>query len=244
LKPAALVLFGKVPLPGRVKTRLAASIGEENAAAISEAFLRDAARAYPSLNAGSSGGDLQLVVAADPFPDDFWGWRFPAPWRIEPQGEGDLGHRLSAAFRREFARFERVAVVGADHPALPHTELGRFLQASNAVWPTRDGGYAALILTRSPAAGSLFEDIPWSTPSVLDRTLARAQANSIDLEIFEKTYDVDRFEDLALLESDLANRDRSDPAFPRETWTELQRIRSLGNHSPGIRSLRPEAGVP
>ncbi len=226
MKPAALILFGKVPLPGRVKARLAASIGEADAALLSESFLRDAARTYATLARGRPPEGISLAVAADPFPHDFWSEVFSDPWRIEPQGDGDLGRRLDAAFQREFVLHERVVVLGSDHPALSLSELETFLGADNAILPTRDGGYAALSLTRTPKAGALFEEIAWSTPSVFEQTVERARKVSIGLQIFPPTYDVDRADDVELLVRDLAARDRRDPSFPRETWAQLERIRT------------------
>jgi uncharacterized protein len=221
LKPTALVLFGKVPLPGRVKTRLAGAVGPKIAAALSESFLRDAARGSTAL---AMAGNVVPVLAGDPAPHPFWDELFPPPWRIETQGEGDLGRRLASAFEREFERFERVAVVGADHPALKRMELERFLESSNAIWPTRDGGYAALLLTRCAGADSLFDGVAWSTGRVFEQTLVRAQRASIALEIFPETYDVDREEDLEFLARDLQSRDPLDPDFPRETWATLRRF--------------------
>lgn len=225
MKPTALVLFGKVPLPGRVKTRLAGSIGPENAALLSESFLRDASRGCASLAAGRSPGEFAPVLAAEPPHHPFWAGAFPAPWRIEPQGEGDLGRRLARAFEREFERYERVAVLGSDHPALPLAELGRFLDSPSAIWPTRDGGYAALILERRPGVAGLFENVGWSTPSVLEQTLERARRNSIELEIFPETYDIDREADLETLARDLEERDPAEPGFPRATWEALGALR-------------------
>ena len=225
MKPAALVLFGKVPLPGSVKTRLARRIGPDAAAALSEAFLRDAARGYSALAAARPFGEISLVLAGDPLPHPFWSGVFPDPWRLEPQGEGDLGLRLAAAFRREFRRFERVAVLGADHPALPRAELERFLGSSDAIWPAHDGGYAALLLTRRGSVEELFRGISWSTGSVCAETIERARSVSLSLEVFPETYDVDREEDLRILAEDLAKRDAADPAFPRDTWKTLRLLR-------------------
>ncbi len=228
MKATALVLFGKVPLPGRVKTRLASSIGPDNAALLSESFLRDASRGCAFLAASRPAGAIAPVLAAEPPRHPFWDGVFPAPWRIEPQGEGDLGRRLARAFEREFDRYERVAVLGSDHPALPLPDLGRFLDSPNAIWPTRDGGYAALILERGTRAAVLFENMEWSTPSVLARTLERARRNSIDLQIFPETYDIDREADLETLARDLERRDSEDPGFPRATWETLGALRPRG----------------
>jgi rSAM/selenodomain-associated transferase 1 len=226
LKTTALVLFGKVPLPGRVKTRLASTIGTASAAALSEAFLRDASRGLLEISRGFPEGEVSTVLAADPVPHPFWVEVFAPPWRIEAQGEGDLGRRLDAAFGREFERHEKVAVLGADHPALPGGMLRRFLQSSDAIWPTRDGGYAGLLLSRRSSVAALFEGMEWSTPTVCRETIERARRASIDLEVFPETEDVDRDEDLGRLAADLAGRDRGDRDFPRFTWEALHRLPS------------------
>jgi len=224
----ALLLFAKRPEPGRVKTRLARAIGPDAAAALAEAFLRDGAARW----AGVSG--VEPVVAADAPDDPFFRSAFPPPWRIEPQGGGDLGARLARAFARELARFPRAAAIGADHPGLPAAGFRRFLGEENAVWPARDGGYAAILLSR-PAAerlasggapgAFLFESIDWSTPRVLAQTLARAQARGVTLARLPETGDVDEPEDLEVLSRDLGARDRSAADFPRHTWEVLRALR-------------------
>ncbi|HEY6148818.1 MAG TPA: DUF2064 domain-containing protein, partial [Thermoanaerobaculia bacterium] len=109
----ALILFARAPLLGRVKTRLASRIGAGEALRLYRAFLEDASRIYGS-------GPWEPVLAADPGPDEeSLAALFPAPWRREPQGGGDLGRRLTEGFRREFARGAPAAVaVGSDHPGL------------------------------------------------------------------------------------------------------------------------------
>jgi rSAM/selenodomain-associated transferase 1 len=216
---AALVLFGKLPVPGQVKTRLARRLGDSGAAALAEAFLRDAAEAYAALD-----GVAPVVAAAPDAADPFWRNTFPAPWRIEAQGDGDLGQRLAGAFRREFRRRERVAAVGADHPALPLDGLRRFMAERNAIWPSRDGGYAAILLERSARALDLFDGIPWSTDRVLAETVERARRAGIALTGYPETYDVDEPHDLLRLRSDLQARDRAAPGFPRHSWEAVGRL--------------------
>jgi hypothetical protein len=223
--PTALLLFAKLPVPGRVKTRLARAIGSHAAAALAEAFLRDAADRW-----GGTPG-CAPIVAADAPEDPFWAAVFPPPWRIEAQGEGDLGSRLSRAFAREFTRYRRVAALGADHPALPEADAHDFLRAENAVWPARDGGYAAISLSRAAAgrlasngapAAFLFEEIAWSTPHVLAQTLARAESRGVAFARLPETGDVDEPADLGLLARELAARSPSSPGFPARTWEVLR----------------------
>ncbi len=217
---ASLVLFAKAPRPGEVKTRLARALGPEAAADLAGAFLEDGAVRYRRV------GEARPILAAAPDAEDpYWRKHFPPPWSIAPQGEGDLGERLGRAFRREFGTCERVCVLGSDHPALPLDRLAAFLQEEAAVWPTEDGGYAALVLSRSARGAELFSGIPWSTGRVLEETLLRARREGLRLAVYPETYDVDLGEDLDRLEEDLRARNSEEPGFPRRTWETLRRIR-------------------
>jgi len=214
----ALLLFGKRPAPGRVKTRLARALGDESAAALAAAFLRDASRRYAAVP-----GTVPVLAADEP-SDPFWPETFRPPWRIEDQGDGDLGERLHRAFERELGAYPRAAAIGSDHPALPSHELERFLGEENAVWPTRDGGYAAILLSRAASPARLFEAIDWSTDRVLDQTLARAKESGLRLTRWAPTDDVDEEADVDRLARELAARDAAAPDFPRDTWTTLRRL--------------------
>ena len=224
---AALLFFAKLPAPGRVKTRLARAIGDRAAAALAEAFLRDGAERWGALPG------VAPIVAADAAGDPFWRRTFPPPWRIEPQGEGDLGARLARAFARELGRgFESAVAIGSDHPALPAEAFARFLEGETAVWPARDGGFAAFFLRRKDArlvapedgAPGLFDAIDWSTSRVLAQTTARADSIGLRLARAPETFDVDEEDDLDLLGRTLAARDRAAPDFPRHTWEALGAI--------------------
>jgi uncharacterized protein len=223
----ALVLFARAPVPGRVKTRLATALGEDGAVRIYRAFLEDAARAY-----GRGPWDAALYAESDP-DDAAFASIFREPWRRETQAPGDLGHRLAEAFRAERLRGARAVVaVGSDHPAIPASALSELLESvcrgeDAALIPAEDGGYCAIALSRNVDPGDAFDEIPWSSPSTLERSVERMRERGLSIALMDPAYDVDRPEDLRRLRTDLASRDPSDRDFPRSTATVLAALEAL-----------------
>lgn len=215
-----LMVFGKRPRPGRVKTRLAPALGERAAAALYAAFLDDV---LARCRAAGEEPELWLPAPGAPEADDGPSDRGkgpdardggeadrPLPRRrgvaVRRQPDGGLGERLRAAFGaafREGAR--RAVVVGSDHPTLPPSHLRRAFgalgDAGACVGPTMDGGYWGVGLRADvwPRASRLFESVPWSTPEVLDTTVARAEEAEVELRRLDGWYDVDDPSDLPRL---------------------------------------------
>jgi hypothetical protein len=213
----ALLLFARAPVPGSVKTRLASVLGPEGAARLYRAFLEDAARIY---------GDPRWspVVYADPDPEEpALVAIFRPPWRREAQVTGDLGSRLSAAFRAERSRMPpAILAVGSDHPALSRHSLQGLFDAIRsgqdaALIPAHDGGYCAIALSPRTELGAVFDEIPWSSARTMEETLERMRRRHMRVELLAPAYDVDRPEDLERLVNDLAARDPAADDYPRET---------------------------
>lgn len=149
--------------------------------------------------------------------------RFPG-FELRRQRGDDLGARLRHAFGAAFADGAgRAVVVGSDHPTLPPDHLVRafrHLERADAVLgPTPDGGYYAVGLRAGawPAAGGLFRDVPWSTPSVLEVTEARGRELGLRLERLPGWYDVDEPEELERLRADLEAGSATAEALARMT---------------------------
>jgi len=170
-QPALLVMV-KAPLPGLVKTRLAATIGDDAALA-----------AYRAMVAG-----VLAAVDASALPTTIV--FAPAQARscvaglcgeeraYRAQAPGDLGARMRTAFDQSFADGAGAALlVGSDLPLLTGELLrraARDLSAQPAVLgPADDGGYYLIGFTRAGYLPEVFSDMPWSTPAVADLTLAR-----------------------------------------------------------------------
>jgi rSAM/selenodomain-associated transferase 1 len=192
--PAALLVFVRAPEAGRVKTRLAASIGADAALRVyrrlAEHTVREALRV--------EGADVRVHFTPADAGAAVGAWLGDRPLLL-PQAEGDLGARMREAFTRAFAAGHgRVAIIGSDLPDVRAELLGRALALLDdheaVIGPAWDGGYYLLGLTRE--VEGIFEGIAWSTPGVLAATLDRLQAAGITPAMLEPLTDVDEVEDL------------------------------------------------
>lgn len=188
-----LIVFAKVPHPGRVKTRLAAVVGDVEAASLYRAMGR-------GVLDGVRGGDYRLVAYIDPADELAAGrkWLGAAGVDFRPQEGEDLGERLTDAFRREFQRARRVCAIGTDAPAVDRPVVERaFAELSTndlVLGPALDGGY--YLIGTTGHLPELFRDVPWSTEEVMTTTLARARALKLRTATLEPLSDIDTIEDL------------------------------------------------
>lgn len=210
-----LVLFAKLPRPGRVKTRLTPALGREGAARLYRAFLDDMAVVLGEVEVERR----ELWLAGDGTGRAAMARRYPE-LEVRVQHGGDLGERLVHAFDTAFEEGDDlVVIVGSDHPSLPPSHLAvafrHLREAELILGPTRDGGYYAVGLGRTvwPEAAPLFRDVPWSTPGVLDRTRRAAETLELSRRELPEWYDVDTPEDLDRLRADVRAGSRTGRAL-------------------------------
>jgi rSAM/selenodomain-associated transferase 1 len=195
-----VVVFLKLPTPGRVKTRLAAGVGDREAVMIYTELVRRTLAALP--DEGSSvwlfGEPAARLGEIESWVDSLGIFAWQARAKMIPQPGGDLGDRLSMAFERAFAEsFEQVLAVGTDCPQLTRAHFQdaweRLNETDAVVGPAVDGGYY-LIGLRSPAP-ELFSEIPWSSPVTLEATLRAAESAGLTVSRLETLRDVDSIDD-------------------------------------------------
>ena len=212
MKPVALAIMAKAPHPGDVKTRLCPPLTPAQAVTLARAFLRDCIAQVRAL------GGVRAVLAYTGSRDVFA--RLAPDFTLVPQEGADLGERMRSLLAALLNSGHRAAIViGTDTPTLPSTliEQAVDLTASGEVdlvlGPAEDGGYV-LIGVRADHP-TLFTDVPWSTPAVLDVTLGRARAAGLRPALLPSWYDVDTPADLARLRTDVAGDPRVAPATHR-----------------------------
>jgi uncharacterized protein len=207
-----IVVFAKAPVPGRVKTRLIPTLGEEGAAALAAEMLAQ------TLEEALATG---LAVELCGEPDAAQWHEARTGLALTAQGGGDLGERLARAAERVLEE-SSILLIGADCPELNRRTLlnaAASLEAHDAViHPAHDGGYALLGLRRFDR--SLFERISWSTSGVAGETIARIEALGWSLHVAETLRDVDEPEDLAQLRH---SRQSGNPVQAAESGFPLSR---------------------
>lgn len=196
-KPNTILVFTKGTNFGQVKTRLRPFLNNVQSMALHLAFLEDTLENVKSLNID---GYLYVVGKTD--------FHFKNSFPIFEQNGVDLGSRLLNAFEIQFKRYDRIVVIGTDSPDLPTEQIQEAFLALNdhdaVIGPTDDGGYYLLGLSKMIPA--VFENIPWSTKKVFQKTLDQLHGYSV--HILKKHYDVDVIEDLLQLKKNL-EKDKS-----------------------------------
>ncbi|HEV3079847.1 MAG TPA: TIGR04282 family arsenosugar biosynthesis glycosyltransferase [Gemmataceae bacterium] len=208
-----LGLFVKAPRPGQVKTRLAAAVSNHWAAAVAEAFLLDTIQRLAKVAAPCS---LYFTPPdAGPYFESLAAHRFT----LAPQGEGDLGCRMTAYFAEQFRTgATRVMLVGSDSPTLPiaYIQDGFAMLDSHDVvlGPATDGGYYLVGCARE--APAIFANIPWGSSQVLRDTVGAIAGAGCRLALLPPWYDVDTLDDWRMLQGHVAALRQAglDPGIP------------------------------
>lgn len=185
----AIAVFAKAPIAGRVKTRLAAAIGPEKAAALYESMV---ARLLDRLIGAGLAADIELHTDIS---TDAWNC-FNVTRRL--QVDGDLGEKMRAALAGMLAEGRpRAMILGGDVPSVPVSHLQELLSldADVALGPAEDGGYYAISCRRTAAA--MFRDVAWSTASTLADTKAACERAGLTVACGGGWFDVDTLDDFA-----------------------------------------------
>ena len=194
--------MAKRPRVGLTKTRLCPPLTPSQAVALYEAFVRDV------LQAASEVPDLQLAIAVTP-PDgvDYFESIAPRGARLLPMECATSGRCLDAVLSTLLADgHSMAAALSSDSPTVPSALIGqafeRLRNVDVVLSPGDDGGYYFIgVKARHP---DLFaDDIPWSTPEVAARTLARIRDLGLSVDLVAPILDVDTAHDLDRLRREL-----------------------------------------
>lgn len=210
----ALAVMAKAPRPGKVKTRLSPPLTPHQAAAINTCFLQDTTTNIAGLAEETA---CTGVISYTPIGDEYlFDGLLPAGYRLIPQRGDGFGERLLTTAQDLFqCGFASVCLIDSDSPTVPTEAFAAAVDALQrpgdriVLGPSHDGGYYLIGLKQAHAA--VFENISWSTASVLSETVAAIQRTGVELVTLPLWYDVDDAESLSVLRSELI--DGLQPAF-------------------------------
>lgn len=185
----ALILFAKNARLGKVKSRLAATVGPQKALAIYEALLERIRQVTAPVRV------TKYLYYSDEIEEkDAWD---PALFLKRLQHGEDLGARMKNAFTEILATHGGAVLIGSDIPGITTSLLNQAFRALKdydlVIGSTEDGGYYLIGMRQENAA--LFDTMTWSTDSVFTETMRRIQNRGLTCYELPRLADIDKEED-------------------------------------------------
>ena len=184
-----LLIFTRNPEFGKVKKRLAASIGDSAALEIYTSLLQHTAEITRKLPV-----DKEVCYSEKTEENDSWDDKI---YNKRVQKGKDLGERMKNAFQAGFAAgYTNIIIIGSDLYDLNQEDLqkafGALRNSDYVIGPALDGGYYLLGMKSMNAA--VFVNKPWSTKTVFQETLK--DLNEKEITLLDTRNDIDYVEDL------------------------------------------------
>lgn len=188
MNKALLIIFVKNIKLGKIKTRLAKTIGNEGAFQVYKHLVEITENATEKLNVEKH------IYFSDVIIEEKW----PKTSKFTQKGV-DLGQKMQNAFENGFIDgFEKVILIGSDLPDISPEIIEKGFKALNGnevvFGPAEDGGYYLVGMTKRHY--SVFTDKQWSTSTLLAATLAGLKENKIGFSLLETLNDIDTIDDL------------------------------------------------
>lgn len=185
----ALIIFVRNPELGKVKTRLAQTLGNQQALAIYMALLQHTRKIAEQVDTDRLVFYSHYIDTEDAWPND--------SFEKFLQISGDLGDKIHSAFEKAFEEHSQVLIIGSDCASLTTAIVEEGFEALNThdfvLGPALDGGY--YLLGMKKFTPSLFEDIPWSTDQVANLSLDKMKAQGGNCHLLPTLSDIDFAED-------------------------------------------------
>jgi rSAM/selenodomain-associated transferase 1 len=185
-----LIVFVKNAIEGRVKTRLAKTIGQGQALSV---YL------YMQNHLAQWLMDVPFEVyifysSYIPAEPDIWSL---SCYKKKVQEGKDLGERMNIAFNQVLPFHQNVLLIGSDIAGLNLNILNEGFEQLNrndlVIGPAQDGGYYAIGMKKSNPF--IFENMTWSHDKVLGQTIEKINQIGLTFHLLPELSDVDTYED-------------------------------------------------
>jgi len=188
-----VMIFTRNPELGKVKTRLAKTIGDKSALKIYTFLLNHTKDVTQNLDC-----DKTVYYSVKVRQNDIWD---ATSYQKHLQEGSDLGGKMFNAFKDSFFKgYKKVVIVGSDLLDLQEEHIKKaFIALDNndvVIGPAQDGGYYLLGLnTLHP---QIFKNKKWGTSTVLQDTLQ--DLKKINVHLLKELNDIDVYDDIKNIE--------------------------------------------
>jgi rSAM/selenodomain-associated transferase 1 len=192
----SLIIFIKNPALGKVKTRLAKTIGATNALKIYQFLL------YHTMEITYNLDSVDKFLFYDEFIPTKDEWP-PSMYQKDIQQGKDLGEKMKNAFQKVFAEnYKKAVLVMPDCPKMSDTLIEKAFKSLDdhdfVLGPAKDGGY--YLIGMKELLPGIFENKAYSTDKVLEQTIEEIKKLGKSWFKLPVLVDVDMEEDLGKLE--------------------------------------------
>ena len=189
MKSNAIIIFVRNPILGKVKTRLAKTIGDIEALKVYNSLLEHTMQQTENLTCDKFLFYDTIVGQNDIFDNN--------KYIKKIQTGNDLGEKMENAFQELFQiGYKNIIIIGSDLFDLNTNHIeNAFLKMENhevVIGPAEDGGYYLLGLKK--IIPLIFKNKNWGTETVLKQTLENL--TTFNVSFLETLNDIDTFEDL------------------------------------------------
>lgn len=190
-----LIIFARNPELGKIKTRLAKSVGDQNALKVYLHLLEHTAHICSSLNVEKHIYYDSFIELDDIFPENLF--------QKNIQSGNDLGLRMYNAFKEIFGQWaKKIILIGTDcfeiNAAIIEDAFKELDTNDAVIGPAKDGGY--YLLGMKSLKKEFFIQKSWGSENVLLDTLIDFKKMGINYSLLPALNDVDYKEDLGDLE--------------------------------------------
>lgn len=184
-----LLIFTRNPELGKCKTRLAKTIGQENALSIYKMLLEHTAKITATAIC-----DKAVYYSVKIRENDLWDNTI---FQKHQQRGTDLGQRMKNAFKKSFENnYHKVLIIGSDLYDLEAKHIQKAFEALNhndvVIGPAQDGGY--YLLGMKELQPYIFENKKWGTATVREETLNDLKTKKVAQ--LETLNDIDVYDDI------------------------------------------------
>ncbi len=184
-----LIIFVRNLIYGRVKTRLAATIGNDRAFKIYQQLITYTCSIVNKLECDNMVYYSDYIVLED---------EWLGTGKAIQRGNG-LGERMQQAFKDSFdIGAGRTIIIGTDCFEINHEIIQQAFEKLNGcdvvIGPASDGGY--YLLGMKKLYSQLFNNIAWSTGSVFATTLSICRSHNLNYLLLPVLNDIDEEKDL------------------------------------------------